>query len=126
MSKFAIGDRVNKATNEHEGGVVVARTFARKIEFLEVLQSDLSCPVLSENIFHFARRANHLYKPAPSCPTRGAARDRHETRGGMRWTRTALLTRAQPCGRRSRVGPVPPILKFLQSSPRFREGTSKS
>ena len=24
MSKFAIGDRVDKATNEHEGGVVVA------------------------------------------------------------------------------------------------------
>jgi hypothetical protein len=38
-------------------------------------------------IFRFRRRANHLYKFAPSHPTRGAYRDRHETRGGMRWTR---------------------------------------
>jgi hypothetical protein len=38
-------------------------------------------------IFRFPRRANHLYKFAPSHPTRGAYHDRHETRGGMRWTR---------------------------------------
>src|SRR5258708_28927048 len=30
----------------------------------------------------------------PSHPTRGAARDRHETRGGMRWTRMLRLTSA--------------------------------
>src|SRR6267154_3098032 len=30
----------------------------------------------------------------PSHPTRGAARDRHETRGGMRWTRKLRLTSA--------------------------------
>jgi hypothetical protein len=34
---------------------------------------------------------------------RGAFRDRHERRVGMRWTRVALKTRAQSCGRRSRV-----------------------
>jgi hypothetical protein len=53
-----------------------------------------------------ARRANHLnpvqpsrekfsafdsrqitFMSQPSRPTRGAARDRHETRDGMRWTR---------------------------------------
>src|SRR5579859_7206809 len=64
MSKFAIGDRVDKATNEHEGCVVVVPTFERKTEFLEIFQPDSTCPALSENIFHFARRANHLYKPA--------------------------------------------------------------
>src|ERR1700677_1208687 len=35
--------------------------------------------------------------------TQGAFRDRHERRAGMRWTRVARLTRAQSCGRRSRV-----------------------
>jgi hypothetical protein len=35
--------------------------------------------------------------------SRGAARDRHETRGGMRWTRAALLTMARIRGRQNRV-----------------------
>ena len=34
---------------------------------------------------------------------RGAARDRHETRGGMRWTRSLRETNAGRRGRRSRV-----------------------
>jgi hypothetical protein len=66
----------------------------------------LPCPVLIEKIFRFARRANHLYKPAPSRLTRGAARDRHETRGGMRWTRRRGDERAAR-GRQSRVVLVP-------------------
>ena len=41
-----------------------ALAFAPKIEFLEAFQTDLACPVLFEKIFRFARRANHLYKPA--------------------------------------------------------------
>ena len=35
--------------------------------------------------------------------TQGAFRDRHERKVGMRWTRTALLTRVLVCGRPSRV-----------------------
>jgi hypothetical protein len=36
-------------------------------------------------------------------PHRGAFRDRHGRRNGMRWTQAALLTRAPACGRPSRV-----------------------
>ena len=43
----------------------------------------------------------------PSRPTKGRSRDRHETRGGMRWTRTAPQTTGADCGRRSRVVPTP-------------------
>ena len=39
---------------------------------------------------------------AASCPTEGRCAT-SSTRGGMRWTRAALLTRALRCGRRSRV-----------------------
>jgi len=46
--------------------------YAPKIWFVEAIQTDLPCPVLIEKIFRFARRANHLYKPAPSRLTRGA------------------------------------------------------
>jgi hypothetical protein len=41
--------------------------------------------------------------PAIPARYRGAFRDRHERKVGMRWTRAVLLTRAPPCGRRSRV-----------------------
>src|ERR1700684_4400261 len=44
---------------------------------------------------------------------KGAFRDRHERRVGMRWTRVALLTRAHSCGRRSRVVLTP---QWLASS----------
>src|SRR5450755_1142299 len=37
-----------------------------------------SCRVPFAKIFRFTRRANHLYKFAPSHPTRGAYHDRHE------------------------------------------------
>src|SRR5271155_4647104 len=43
-------------------------------------------------------------------PLRGAARDRHETRGGMRWTRAALETTAL-CSRTAKAcGPDPATL----------------
>jgi hypothetical protein len=52
--------------------------FARTGEFVETNQSDLGSPVPFAKIFRFTRRANHLYKFAPSHPTRGAYHDRHE------------------------------------------------
>jgi hypothetical protein len=39
----------------------------------------LACPVLCSKRFRFPRRANHLYKLAPSCPTEGRA---HVTNAG--------------------------------------------
>jgi hypothetical protein len=44
---------------------------ARKTKFLQANQADFICPVLSEKIFRFPRRANHLYKLAPSRLTEG-------------------------------------------------------
>ena len=55
------------------------------------------------SVFHlsspFRKNISVLQKPnqsyIPAVPShKGAARDRHETRDGMRWTRTVLLTRA--------------------------------
>ena len=61
------------------------------------------CPALNQKIFWFTSDPNHLHIFRHPGPHRGAFRDRHERRVGMRWTRVALLTRAHPCGRRSRV-----------------------
>src|SRR5450631_1274873 len=60
---------------------------ARTAEFVVIFQADLGSPVPLAKIFRFTRRANHLYKFAPSHPTRGACHGRRETRGGLRWTR---------------------------------------
>jgi hypothetical protein len=51
---------------------------ARTRRFVVLSQADLGRPVPSAKIFRFTRRANHLYKFAPSHPTRGAYHDRHE------------------------------------------------
>src|ERR1700738_4363656 len=53
-------------------------------------------------IFPFAPGPNQLYIPCRLVPQRGGSRS-SRTRGGMRWTRAALLTRALTGGRRSRV-----------------------
>src|SRR5882672_9140019 len=60
---------------------------ARIGEFVEADQRDSTSPVPFAKIFRFTRRANHLYKFAPSHPTRGAYRDRHGRGVRMRWTR---------------------------------------
>ena len=52
-----------------------ATALARKAEFPEAVQRDSTCPVPNQNIFRFPRRANHLYKLAPSrVPSRGVSR----------------------------------------------------
>jgi hypothetical protein len=61
------------------------------------------CPALFAKIFRFTFDPNHLYILHRPGPYKGAFRDRHERRVGMRWTRVAPKTRAQSCGRRSRV-----------------------
>jgi hypothetical protein len=41
-------------------------------------KSPKTCPALLAKIFRLARRANHLYKLAPSHPTKGRIASRHE------------------------------------------------
>jgi hypothetical protein len=67
------------------------------------VSSGKSCPAPARKIFRFPFGANHLHPLSRPAPSGGAARDRHETRGGMRWTRAVPKTRALACGRRSRV-----------------------
>jgi hypothetical protein len=61
------------------------------------------CPVQSllKKYSSFPKQRSILYL-APSRPTEGRWPS-SLTRGGMRWTRAALLTRARACGRQSRV-----------------------
>jgi hypothetical protein len=56
------------------------------------------CPALPRKIFRFPRRANHLYKLAPSRSEKRGVGHRHERWDGMRWTRQR---RARDCGRRA-------------------------
>jgi hypothetical protein len=79
------------------------RRFARKRRFLEADQGDLGRPVPSAKIFPFLFEPNHLLIFRHPGPHRGAFRDRHGRRVGMRWTQAAPKTRAPSCGRRSRV-----------------------
>ena len=60
-------------------------------------------PVLSAKIFRFTFDPNHFYTHRHPGPHKGAFRDRHERKVGMRWTRVARLTSVPTCGRRSRV-----------------------
>jgi hypothetical protein len=48
------------------------------------------CPVPFAKIFRFTRRANHLYKFAPSRPTQRGVSRSSRTRDGVRWTRQRL------------------------------------
>jgi hypothetical protein len=61
----------------------------------------LMLPVQSPSveIFPFPFDPNHFYIARIPAQHRGAFRDRHGRRAGMRWTRIALLTRALPRGR---------------------------
>jgi hypothetical protein len=60
------------------------------------------CPAPFAKIFRFRRRANHFYNSRRPVPLEGRCAT-SSTRGGMRWTRAVLLTRAPIRGRRSRV-----------------------
>jgi hypothetical protein len=61
---------------------------ARRANHLRVFAHGESSP-LAENI-PLSPSGKSVVSLRPSHPTRGAARDRHETRGGMRWTRMCL------------------------------------
>jgi hypothetical protein len=64
---------------------------ARKNEFRQPFQADLACPVLSAKRFRYARRANHLYKPAPF---RASSEGRFAI-VTKRWARDAMDASAQ-------------------------------
>jgi hypothetical protein len=72
-------------------------------KILLLVQPDLGRPVPFAKIFRFSFDPNQLHIPRHPGPHKGAFRDRHERRVGMRWTQVARLTRALCCGRRSRV-----------------------
>src|SRR5665213_638862 len=55
--------------------------------FLQRFQCDLGSPVLHQKIFPFPSDPNHFYIARIPAHTKGAFRDRHERRVGMRWTR---------------------------------------
>ena len=54
-------------------------------------KSVIRCPVLFAKIFRFSFDPNHFYIYRRPGPHRGAFRDRHERREGMRWTRQAQI-----------------------------------
>src|SRR5665213_4522080 len=73
------------------------------IDFAHRGKSANQCPAPFAKIFRFTSDPNHLHISRIPAQHRGAFRDRHGRRVGMRWTRVARLTSALHCGRRSRV-----------------------
>ena len=79
------------------------KSHARKTKILQADQADFTCPVVSEKIFPFPRRANHLYKLAPSRPGKRGVAQRHERglgcggRGDVARRATSMRT-AKSCG----------------------------
>ena len=85
-------------------GSVALSCPARSGRFVEPDQADATCPVpLRENIPVPFRRKSPAYPPPSRPDTEGRFAIVTDVGCGMRWTRAALLTRAPPCGRRSRV-----------------------
>jgi hypothetical protein len=68
-----------------------------------------SCPVPSRKIFRFAIDPTRIYIPRHPVPLRGALRERHGRRGGMRWTRRRAR-RAMPMRTAKSCGPDAPTL----------------
>jgi hypothetical protein len=83
---------------------------ARAAQFVEALQPDATCPVPFAKIFPFTFDANHFYVSRHPGPHKGAFRDRHGRKVGMRWTRAALLTRAPGSRTVKSCGPDAPTL----------------
>jgi hypothetical protein len=67
--------------------------------FVDLNQADATRPVPLAKIFSFPFDPNHLYIASHPGPHKGAFRDRHGRKVGVRWTQVVLLTRALPCGR---------------------------
>src|ERR1700685_3055534 len=79
------------------------RTLRDQPELLNLLKLMLPVQSPSAKIFRFTFDPNHLHISRHPGPHKGAFRDRHERRVGMRWTRAARLKSVLTCGRRSRV-----------------------
>jgi hypothetical protein len=74
-------------------------------KILPWIQPDLGRPVPFAKIFSFTFDPNHLHILRYPGPHKGAFRDRHGRRVGMRWTRVAPLTRALPLRTAKSCGP---------------------
>src|ERR1700742_882351 len=90
-----------------------------------LISSRFSCPVLFEKIYCFVANPNQIHIPRRLVPQRGVSRS-SRTRGGMRWTRAALLTRAHTCGRRSRVVLTPRRWRQIGGSNSTNDGDKKA
>jgi hypothetical protein len=92
MGAFVAGPR-NQAliaisvTRPASGGLF--HVFARKVRFVETIQSDFTSPVLFAKIFPFQPDPNHLYIPRVPPPFEGRFAIVTDVGGGMRWTRMA-------------------------------------
>ena len=75
---------------------------ARREKILLWNQADLPCPVPFRKIFLFYRiKIRPIF--SPSRPKQRGVSRTSKTRGGLRWTRGAQLTRALSCVRQRRV-----------------------
>jgi hypothetical protein len=73
-------------------------------------------PVLLAKIFRFPRRANHLYKLAPSRSEQRGVGHRHERWDGMRWTRQRRARLRSQGGFRERLCSVQDERRFNASA----------
>ena len=86
-------------------------------------KSRIFCPVPFTKIFLSPRRANHLYKFAPSRSHKRGVGHRHERWDGMQWTQHRVR-RTRRCGRRSRVVLTPRRWRqVLEEKPCFQGAT---
>lgn len=67
----------------------------------------LSIPLTKNNSLY--RKVESAVRSAPSCPARGASRERHDTRGGMRWTRGCRKTSGAFARTAKSYGPDAPM-----------------
>jgi hypothetical protein len=74
----------------------------------------------SAKIFPFPSDPNHLHIASIPAHTKGRFAIVTDVGQGMRWTQAALLTRAPPCGRRSRVVLTP--RRWRQVSRKYPRG----
>ena len=88
--------------------------------------TDLGCrPALFAKIFPFPSDANHLHISHRPVPQRGGSRS-SRTRGGMRWTRRARLTRARSWTAKSCGPDIPTLISSLRGDDLAGDGGKKA
>jgi hypothetical protein len=89
-------------------GFFVAKSRARKLKFVEAIQSGLGCRFATHKYFSF-RKSEIVFSSHRPAPARGAYAS-SRTRGGMRWTQAVSLDE-RCCARTAKAcGPGAPTL----------------